>query len=124
MECPRCAGVTLTEAKVEDVVVDRCTHCSGMWLDFAQLERVLSRESRSLRNLLPDTTPEPQSHDEMLSCPRCRGSLIRMQALPDPVTYYSCLTCYGRWVDGSEIFRIVGRPMARKFEILFQKLFG
>ena len=57
-------------------------------------------------------------------CPRCRGSLIKMRAMPDTVTYYSCMTCYGRWVDGSEIFAIVGRPLARKFEMLFQKLFG
>jgi Zn-finger nucleic acid-binding protein len=124
MECPRCDGTTLTEAKIDDVVVDHCAKCSGMWLDFAQLERVLSRESRALRNLLPETPPGPQPHDRLLMCPRCRGSLIKMRAMPDTVTYYSCMTCYGRWVDGSEIFAIVGRPLARKFEMLFQKLFG
>jgi Zn-finger nucleic acid-binding protein len=124
MECPRCGGETLAEAKLDDVVVDHCPKCSGMWLDFAQLERVLSRESRALRELLPDTAPEPRAHDETLSCPRCRSTLIRMRAAPDPLTYYSCLTCYGRWVDGNEIYRIVGRPLARKFEALFQKLLG
>ncbi len=124
MECARCEGVALAEAKIDEVVVDHCPKCHGVWLDVAQLERVLSRESRSLRNLLPDAAPEPRTRDEMLPCPRCRGTLIRMQARPDPMTYYSCLTCYGRWVDGSEICRIVGRPLARKLEILFQKLLG
>jgi len=36
--------------------------------------------------------------------------------------YYSCLTCYGRWLDGSELKRIVDRPLAIKFEKLFQEL--
>lgn len=123
MDCPR-DGASLAEAKIDDVVVDHCPDCSGMWLDFAQLERVLSRESRALRHLLPEETPPAQPHDKLLMCPRCHGNLIKMRAMPDTVTYYSCMTCYGRWVDGSEIYSIVGRPLARKFEMLFKKLFG
>lgn len=122
MNCPRC-NVPLAEARVEDVVLDRCGQCGGIWLDFAQLERVLSRESRALRDLVPvGARPIADSND--LTCPRCGDGLIRMRVPSEPVVYYACITCYGRWLDGSELGRLVGRPLSMKFEQLFQKLLG
>lgn len=124
MECPRDRG-RLGEIRVDEVVLDRCEHCSGIWLDFVQLERVLSRESRSLRKLLPEgrtALPEDYREEETLACPRCSGTLLRMSASPQPFIYYGCLTCYGRWLDGTELDRIAGRPLAAKFEQLFREL--
>jgi len=123
MNCPRC-NAPLSEVKVNEVVLDHCVKCGGLWLDFAQLERVLGRESRSLRRLLPKGGPPAQDEAAALRCPRCEATLIRMRATPEPLLYYGCLTCYGRWLDGSQLRRIVGRPLAAKFEMLFQKLLG
>jgi Zn-finger nucleic acid-binding protein len=121
MNCPRCTAA-LREAKVDEVVLDRCAGCGGIWLDFAQLDRVLSRESRALKEILPQGPHHHPEGEGPLSCPRCQGTLIRMRTSPDPVTYYACLTCYGRWLDGNELERIVGRPLTAKFERLFQRL--
>lgn len=122
MECPRCDDTTLAEAKVDEVVVDHCDTCGGIWLDFAQLERVLSRESKALRHLRARREIEPQRHDETLVCPRCHGILIRLRTSPEQVVYYTCLTCYGRWLDGSELRQIVGRTFLSKFTKLFEQL--
>lgn len=43
MSCPRCDG-TLTETKVEDVSVDVCDKCGGVWLDSGELEQLTKRE--------------------------------------------------------------------------------
>ena len=122
MNCPRC-NVGLNEVKVDEVVVSRCGQCSGVWFDFGELERVLSRESYSLRVLLPRGRPQLQAKVDTLACPRCASILMRMRASPEPVTYYGCLGCYGRWLDGAELERIVGRPLAIKFEKLIRRLF-
>jgi hypothetical protein len=44
MRCPRCDG-TLNESKVEDVSVDVCDKCGGVWLDSGELEQLTKRES-------------------------------------------------------------------------------
>jgi Zn-finger nucleic acid-binding protein len=121
MNCPRCR-TPLTQTKVDEVAVDHCEACGGIWLDFAELDRLLTHESRALRDLLPKNAPPRPDDQAPLACPRCSAPLIRMRASPEPVVYYACLTCYGRWLDGSEIPRIVGRPLTAKFEKLFQKL--
>ncbi len=44
MRCPRCDG-TLGETKVEDVTIDVCDKCGGVWLDSGELEQLTKRES-------------------------------------------------------------------------------
>jgi uncharacterized protein len=43
MRCPRCDG-TLTESKVENVSIDTCDKCGGVWLDSGELEQLTKRE--------------------------------------------------------------------------------
>lgn len=43
MRCPRCDG-TLNETKVEEVAVDLCDKCGGVWLDSGELEQLTKRE--------------------------------------------------------------------------------
>ena len=43
LQCPRCDG-TLKEITLEDVQIDRCEKCSGVWLDAGELEKLTKRE--------------------------------------------------------------------------------
>jgi hypothetical protein len=43
MKCPRCGG-DLKESKLDDVLIDTCEKCGGVWLDSGELERLTSRE--------------------------------------------------------------------------------
>ena len=43
MKCPRCDG-SLNESKVEDVAIDVCDKCGGVWLDSGELEQLTKRE--------------------------------------------------------------------------------
>jgi len=122
MICPRC-DVDLSEVRLRDVVIDQCGECGGIWFDFAAFERILNREARAARKLLPETERRESKDVETLPCPRCEDKLIRMRGDLDRMIYYTCLTCYGRWLDGDELKRIMDRPLAAKFEKLFQELF-
>jgi len=44
MRCPRCDG-SLKETKVEEVLIDSCEKCGGVWLDSGELEKLTARES-------------------------------------------------------------------------------
>lgn len=56
LSCPKCDG-TLVEINFEEVQIDRCNKCHGVWLDNGELERLTGQESgwlssfwRSLRD--------------------------------------------------------------------------
>jgi len=123
MNCPR-DGTRLEEVKVEELVLDRCQSCGGAWFDFGVLERVLSRDARTVEERLVEHPPAPMPQVEHLSCPRCGDVLIRMRGSDARVTYYGCLTCYGRWLDGSQMARLLKRSLLAKFQKLFERLLG
>ena len=44
MRCPRCDG-NLKEVKFEDVLIDTCEKCGGIWLDSGELEQLTRKET-------------------------------------------------------------------------------
>ncbi len=48
MQCPRCHG-TLKEEIYDEVHIDRCDTCNGVWLDSGELEQIIGEESASGR---------------------------------------------------------------------------
>ena len=44
MSCPRCTG-KLHEEPYDDVSIDRCDTCGGIWLDAGALEEIISQET-------------------------------------------------------------------------------
>src|SRR5215208_5285486 len=43
MKCPRCDG-SLKESKFEEVSIDTCEKCGGVWLDSGELEQLTQKE--------------------------------------------------------------------------------
>src|SRR5262245_21470746 len=46
MACPRCDG-SLAERTFEDVVLDACQKCSGVWVDSIEFEHLLNTDKES-----------------------------------------------------------------------------
>lgn len=44
MRCPRCDG-NLHEGKVDEVSIDTCEKCGGVWLDSGELEQLTKHDS-------------------------------------------------------------------------------
>jgi len=44
MQCPRCDG-NLAESKFEEVLIDTCEKCGGVWLDSGELEQLTRKEA-------------------------------------------------------------------------------
>lgn len=43
MKCPRCDG-NLAESKFEEILIDTCDKCGGVWLDSGEFEQITKRE--------------------------------------------------------------------------------
>jgi Zn-finger nucleic acid-binding protein len=60
MACPRCTGKLHSEV-YDEVNVDRCDTCGGVWLDAGELEQIIGEEQPSgrwFRALWPGRTSE------------------------------------------------------------------
>jgi uncharacterized protein len=52
MQCPRCDGGTLKAIFIEEVPIDTCDKCAGVWLDSGELEKLTQTDiARWFRNL-------------------------------------------------------------------------
>ena len=52
MKCPRCDGGILKEIFIEEVPIDTCDKCAGVWLDSGEMEKLTQTDiARWFRSL-------------------------------------------------------------------------
>lgn len=111
MRCVKCEG-TLSPVRVDDVDVDQCDRCGGIWFDAHELERVLGRGHFDA--LQKRGEPRPGDDERRGHCPRCRGEgyLVRIAGPSPRVHVDTCAVCGGKWLDGGELTEL-GRARNR-----------
>jgi Zn-finger nucleic acid-binding protein len=102
--CLKCTSV-LDKARIDDVEVDVCPACGGLWLDHGEIER-LSRKMASeldrLRRLLKPVTGPPAIPSEVQgSCPACQSPVQEVALGAVRVDF--CTRCKGVFLDRGEI---------------------
>jgi uncharacterized protein with PIN domain len=60
MRCPKC-GMELIEISFKQIRIDRCSSCSGVWLDAGELESVAEEESGGFISRLSGLFPSGKS---------------------------------------------------------------
>lgn len=45
MFCPRCHSVQLAVAHYQDIEIDHCEQCHGIWLDKNELQKIIEKET-------------------------------------------------------------------------------
>lgn len=125
MICPRCK-TPVRETKVDEILVDKCDGCGGVWFDFAELERIVVKDRHALADILGDVGPqdhEPPREGSRLKCPRCSDELLTVHSTDHPdLQVEACLTCYGRWLDGGELGRVRDQGLLQKFKTLLRRV--
>ncbi len=58
MKCPKCKTETLAAFKVEEVAVDRCSSCDGIWFDAQELRELLAEDAQKVASLRRGGTHE------------------------------------------------------------------
>jgi Zn-finger nucleic acid-binding protein len=102
MRCVKCEG-TLVPVRVEDVDLDQCRSCAGIWFDAHELERILRR--KHIEPILGRARATPGDDERRGHCPRCKGEgyLVRIASPAEGVHIDTCAICGGKWLDGGEI---------------------
>ncbi|HZZ84075.1 MAG TPA: zf-TFIIB domain-containing protein [Anaeromyxobacteraceae bacterium] len=99
MDCPRC-NVEMAEIAGDENTAQRCPDCGGIWIDPADLNRVLLHHNlRALSALGGWVNP-----DEIAGmCPACNVDLVAVEGGERKSLHYdSCESCGGIWLEGPD----------------------
>jgi Zn-finger nucleic acid-binding protein len=105
-----------------DIEVDRCTSCGGLWFDILEAERL--RDVRGSGAIDTGDAEAAKGRNEMgrFKCPRDSGTMIRMVVPDQPhIWYESCATCHGTYFDAGEFKDFRAETFVDTVRALFSK---
>jgi Zn-finger nucleic acid-binding protein len=106
MICPVCKE-PLVVLELEQVEVDYCTSCAGVWLDAGELELLL--ETKEERNKLINLFKEAGDvKEKSYACPIC-GKQMKKSEIGEKgkVVVDKCRKNHGIWFDKGELKKVV-----------------
>ncbi len=110
MKCPACSNLMIV-VEHENIELDYCTDCSGVWFDAGELELLLETmelegSSLSLDSIL--TSPEAKSSEKKRKCPICRQKMKKATVGHEPeVLIDACQRGDGLWFDEGEVGQLI-----------------
>lgn len=106
MLCPVCKDPMIV-LELEQVEVDYCTSCAGIWLDSGELELLLEtdEERNKLINLFKETS---DITEKSYGCPIC-GKQMKKSDIGEKgkVVVDKCKKNHGIWFDKGELQKVV-----------------
>jgi Zn-finger nucleic acid-binding protein len=101
MKCPRCSAAMET-VPIENVQIDRCTKCGGLWFDEFELSD-LKAQNGSERIDTGHADKATQRSQTRINCPKCSIPMLRMVDAQQPhIWYETCDECGGSYFDAGE----------------------
>ena len=99
MDCPRCA-VELTEISHDDRAIHRCAECGGLWVDVADLNKILLHANLPALSALGGFA----NPDEIAGmCPACQVDLVAVEGGEKRSLHYdTCESCGGIFLEGPD----------------------
>ncbi len=103
MNCPK----DHTELKIEqmqDITVDRCPTCQGMWLDYDELDAI---EDQVMTDDHAKGTMQWNPTQTDLLCPKCGEKLNTFDYRLEKLQIEVCPKGHGFWLDAGEEKRVL-----------------
>ncbi len=97
MDCPK-DGVELESVEDEHVSFKRCAECGGIWMEVADLNRILLRHNLSGLEKLGGMVNLEEVTGQ---CPECQVDLVAIEGGHKRSRRYdTCESCGGVWLEG------------------------
>jgi len=103
MDCPVCKNAMIT-LQLEEVEIDFCGDCGGIWLDSGELELLLG-DSQQAERLLNSFKIDTSSAEKTRKCPICLKKMQKIIVGPatPPLVIDKCRRGDGLWFDKGEL---------------------
>ena len=114
MDCPVCENAMIT-LELQQVEIDFCSECSGIWLDAGELEMLLQNPGQAAK-LLASFTPDKKSTEKARKCPICRKKMqkVLVGTSGAKILLDKCKKDHGLWFDKGELHDILKKATLDK----------
>ncbi len=118
INCPKCSA-EMTLVSYDQIKVDRCTACGGLWFQPEELRAL--RDDIWMADYILDSgnkrVGKKANAIKDINCPEC-GVLMNQESDPEQphITYESCPAGHGTYLDAGEFTDIVKKTFWDKFK--------
>lgn len=125
MLCPVC-NTEMLILELNDVEIDYCHQCGGIWLDEGELELIISSPANSNSAILTALSDPSSGEKGRRRCPVCRKRMSRISVPVEPaVEVDKCSRNHGLWFDKGELEQITdaakGEPVVNFLDSMFHE---
>ena len=115
MDCPVCKDRAMITLELNEVEIDFCTVCNGIWLDAGELELLLG-EPEKAGQLLNSFRIDSMSTEKIRKCPICDKKMQKViVGSAKPILLIDkCRKGDGLWFDKGELNDIFDRAQLDK----------
>ena len=108
MDCPVCENSAMIVLELDEVEVDYCLDCNGIWLDAGELELLLEDEQKTTE-LLRSFRVVKTSGEQIRKCPICLKKMQKVQVgqTDKPLLVDRCAKEHGLWFDKDELHDVL-----------------
>lgn len=128
MNCPKCKSIMVV-LELNEVEIDNCLECGGIWLDSGELELLLD-DPESKNILLSSFKIDNSSREKPLKCPICSKKMDKIlygNADDKTVLVDKCKNDHGIWFDEGELEKMASMShttQSKKVLELLNDMFG
>ncbi|HEX6790592.1 MAG TPA: zf-TFIIB domain-containing protein [Candidatus Krumholzibacteria bacterium] len=129
MDCPLC-NVPMIVLEMDQVEVDHCQRCGGVWLDSEEMDLLLEG-SEGREEIRRRATVEASSDEKKRRCPICSRKMekarITRTGRETSILIDRCEKRHGTWLDGGELDALVklsSFPEAHRIHDFLKAMFG
>ena len=103
MNCPVCKNEPMIVLELDEIEIDHCMSCKGIWLDAGELELLLGTDSETVE-FLNSFTSDISAKERKLKCPICNKKMEKILVIGEKkITIDKCKNDHGIWFDAGEL---------------------
>lgn len=109
MNCPKCNS-ELSTFQVDEMKLEQCTSCEGMWFDKDEIRQVKDKADSDLNWMdfeIWKHADKFKSGKHKYNCPKCNQKMEVLNYDETNIEIDYCKSCEGVWLDKGEIQKLI-----------------
>lgn len=107
MNCPNCKDILIV-LELDEVEIDFCTSCNGIWLDSGELELLVEDNDKS--DFKKIFIPHNGINEKLKKCPRCKKKMNKVEVgEKEKIVLDECKKGHGFWFDADELQSVINK---------------
>jgi len=100
MNCPACKN-SMIILELNQVEIDYCNSCKGIWLDSGELELIFSNSDQ--KSVSESFISKSDNQEVGRRCPNCKKKMEKVEFENSGIILDRCTNNHGLWFDNGEL---------------------